>query len=86
MREVEPLKFLGRRQLCDGHLVFDRTRPLVRNLRLQQLVQDPLGRMLATGSLGENLVVGGSHPLHAECGHQFEDGCPSHRGGSRSAS
>jgi len=71
--EIELFDILGQRQLGDGHLVADRARLLLGNLRLQQ-VADNAGRLvLALDAGGHDLVIGAAHSIELQCPHQVEN-------------
>src|SRR5271169_1972668 len=71
--EREVVDILGERQLGDGELISDRTRVLLRYLRLEQIADEPLRLMLALERSGVNLVVGALHAVELGFTHHFDD-------------
>src|SRR5271170_2770859 len=71
--ELEVVDILGERQLGDRELISDRTRVLLRYLRLEQIADEPLRLMLALERSGVNLVVGALHAVELEFTHHFDD-------------
>ena len=71
--EVELVDLLGQRQLGDGHLVFDRARLLLIDLRLQEVADDLLGFVLSLHRSGDDLVIGGLHAVELELAHRVQN-------------
>src|SRR5271169_6148091 len=71
--ELEVIDILGERQLGDGELISDRTRVLLRYLRLEQIAHELVRLMLTLDHRGVNLVVGALHSVELEFAHHFED-------------
>ena len=71
--DVAVVEVFRRRQLRDGHLVFDGTRLLLGNLGLQQVTDDAGRFVLARDAGGHDLVIGTAHPVKLEAAHQVED-------------
>jgi hypothetical protein len=60
--EVEVVDVLGQRQLGDRHLVLNRARLLLVDLRDEKVADDPLGLVLPLHGGGDDLVVGPRMP------------------------
>src|ERR1700683_1962848 len=71
--ELEVVEILGERQLGEGELISDRTRVLLRYLRLEQIADEPLRLMLALERRGVNRVVGALHAVELDFPHHFDD-------------
>lgn len=70
--ELEVLKVLGKRQLGNGELVFDRTGLLLVDLGVEQVADDALGFVLALDSSRHDLVEGSLHAVEFEFAHEVE--------------
>src|SRR5246500_1624205 len=64
---------LGKRQLGDGELVFDRARLLLVDLGGEQVADDALRFMLAFDGRGRDLIEGGLHAVELKFAHQVEE-------------
>src|SRR6202167_4317671 len=71
--ELEVVDILVERQLGDRELISDRTRVLLRYLRLEQIADEPLPLMFAPARGGVNLVVGALHAVELEFTHHVDD-------------
>lgn len=68
--KIELFQLLGQRQFGDGHLVFDRPGLLLADFGGQQIADDLLRLMLAFDGGGQDLVIGGSHPVELQLSHR----------------
>jgi hypothetical protein len=71
--ELEVLEVLGKRQLGDGELVFDRPGLLLVDLGVEQVADNALGFVLALNRSRHDLVEGGLHAVELEFAHEVED-------------
>ena len=71
--ELEARNLLGERQLRRRHLILDRARVLIGDLRRQQLADDVLVGVLALDLISDHLVIGVAHAGELEFAHQVED-------------
>src|ERR1700756_828108 len=70
--ELEVGDVLGKRQLCDGELVLDRTSLLLVDLGVEQIADNALRFMLAFDGGRHDLVEGGLHAVKLEFAHEVE--------------
>ncbi len=82
--EGELVELLGQRQLGDGHLVFDRSRLLLADLRRQQIADDALRLVPAFDGAGHDLVKRGPHSVELQLPHGVQHFGAFHRSVSSS--
>src|SRR5262249_3513212 len=68
--ELEVGDVFGKRQLCDGELILDRTSLLLVDLGIEQVADDALGFMLALDGGRHDLVEGSLHAVELEFAHE----------------
>ena len=71
--ELEVGDVLGKRQLGNGELVFDRPGLLLVDFGVEQVADDALGFVLAFDRGRHDLVEGGLHAIELEFAHEVED-------------
>ena len=71
--ELEVGDILGKRQLGNGELVFDRPGLLLVDFGVEQVANDALGFVLAFDRGRHDLVEGGLHAVELELAHEVED-------------
>ena len=71
--EMEVIEILGKRQLGDGELVFDRACLLLVDLGGEQVADNALRLMLALDRGGHDLIEGGLHAVELKLAHEVEE-------------
>jgi hypothetical protein len=71
--KVEVGDLLGQRQLGYCHLILDRARFLLVDLRLQEVADNALRRVLPFYGIGNDLIIGMPHAGKLERYHHFQD-------------